>query len=229
MTSPPYNIGVACASHDDRMEEAKYLDWLDEVWIEVRRVLRDDGSLFLDLGGAAKDPAKPLRVGLRAASRFVMQNHVIWAKSVSIGHRTHGHFKPINSRRFLNNTHEQLFHFTKDGRVALDRLAVGVEFSDKSNIARFGHEQDRRCAGNVWFVPYDTVRSRSERDHHPAAFPPSLAERCIRLVGKDRPRVLDPFLGTGSTLVAAAACGGEGIGIEIARDHCEAALARLGA
>lgn len=227
VTSPPYNIGVAYGRHCDRMAEDAYLGWLDEVWAELHRVLKPDGSFFLNLGGAARDAGWPLRVGLAAAKRFVLQNHIVWAKSVAVGGTTHGHFKPLRSRRFLNNTHEQLFHLTKTGTVELDRLAVGVAFSDKSNIARWGHADDRRCAGNIWFIPYETVRSRAQKFHHPASFPPALPERCIRLHGRMDAVVLDPFLGIGSTLLACARLGMTGIGMEIDASYCAAAAARL--
>ena len=81
------------------------------------------------------------------------------------GLKTFGHFKPINSPRFLNDCHEYVFHFTKSGRVELNRLALGVPYQDKSNIARWRHTQgdDLRCRGNTWFVPYETIQSRRER------------------------------------------------------------------
>ena len=112
-------------------------------------------------------------------------------------------------------------------RVPLDRLAVGVPFKDKSNIARWGHARDRRCAGDVWFIPYETIRSKSQRDHHPSPFPVALPERCIKLHGKEDALVLDPFLGIGSTLIAAQHLGCRGIGIEIDKDYAEAAAWRL--
>src|SRR3954468_10590142 len=128
---------------------------------------------------------------------FVLQNHILWVKSISIGDTTVGHFKPITSRRYLNHNHEAIFHFTKTGAVELDRLAIGEPFKDKSNIVRWGHKRNRRCAGDVWFIPYPTVRSKAQKFDHPAGFPVALPERCIRLHGVRSARVLDPFLGTG--------------------------------
>ena len=121
-----------------------------------------------------------------------------------------GHFKPINSPRFLNDCHEYVFHFTKSGRVELNRLALGVPYQDKSNIARWSHTRgkDLRCRGNTWFVPYETIQSREKERPHPATFPVQLAERCIKLHGASRVRtMLDPFLGIGNSVVAAQRCG----------------------
>jgi site-specific DNA-methyltransferase (adenine-specific) len=158
---------------------------------------------------------------------FFLQNSVMWIKSISINDDTVGHYKPINSHRFLNRSHEHVFHFTKAGNVLLDRLAIGVPFKDKSNIARWGHAEDRHCAGDAWFIPYKTIKSKSQKFHHPSPFPPELPERCIRLHGKPKARVLDPFLGIGSTLVAAERMACRGIGIEIDPVYAEAAIRRL--
>ena len=135
------------------------------------------------------------------------------------GIKTLGHFKPINSQRFLNDCHEYVFHFTKSGRVELNRLALGVPYQDKSNIARWSHTRgkDLRCRGNTWFVPYETIQSREKERPHPATFPVQLAEWCIKLHGASRVRsMLDPFLGIGNSAIAAQHCGVEKfIGFEI--------------
>jgi len=205
VTSPPYNIGVAYRSYDDRRPRAEYLAWLRAVGRELARVLKADGSLFLNVGGTSADPWLPMDIAGAFRDAFVLQNHVVWVKSVAIGEATAGHFKPINSRRFLNHNHESIFHFSKAGTTELDRLAIGVPFKHKSNIARWGHAADRRCAGDVWFIPYETVRSKAQKYDHPAGFPAALPARCIRLHGLEKTSlVLDPFLGAGTTLVAAA-------------------------
>lgn len=229
VTSPPYNIGIAYGTYDDRRPRDAYLAWMAEVGRALHRVLKPGGSLFLNIGATNADPWIAADVASNLRPDFVLQNHIVWAKSVSLGEDTVGHFKPINSRRFLNQNHEAIFHFTKTGQVEIDRLAVGVPFKDKSNIARWGHKADRRCAGNVWFIPYKTVRSRAQKFDHPAGFPVALAERCIRLHGTEGAVVLDPFLGAGSTLVAARRLGCEAIGIEIDASYADTARRRLAA
>ena len=227
VTSPPYNIGLRYRSYDDGGGRADYLAWLARIGTLLKRVLKDDGSFFLNVAGTNSDPWIAAEVANAMRDLFHLQNAIVWVKSISIGEATVGHFKPVNSRRYLNHTHEHVFHFTKEGAVPLDRLAVGVPFKDKSNIARWGHARDRRCAGDVWFIPYETIRSKSQRDHHPSPFPVALPERCIKLHGKEDALVLDPFLGIGSTLIAAQHLGCRGIGIEIDKDYAEAAAWRL--
>ena len=227
VTSPPYNIGLAYNSYDDGGDRALYLAWIREVALLLERVLKDDGSFFLNIAGTNSDPWIASDVANAMREVFRLQNAIVWVKSVSIGDDSFGHFKPVNSRRYLNHTHEHVFHFTKAGATPLDRLAVGVPFKDKSNIARWGHAEDRRCAGDVWFIPYRTIRSKAQRDHHPSPFPVELPERCIKLHGKEDAVVLDPFLGIGSTLLAAQRLGCAGIGMEIDPAYADAALWRL--
>jgi site-specific DNA-methyltransferase (adenine-specific) len=229
VTSPPYNLGIKYGAYDDGQPRHRYLTWLVDVATALKRVLAPGGSLFVNVGATSADPWVTMDVGAVFRQQFVLQNNIQWIKSIAIGDDTVGHFKPINSDRFLNHNHETVFHFTHTGAVTLDRLAVGVPFKDKSNIARFGHERDRRCAGNTWFIPYRTVQSRAQKHHHPAGFPVELPERCLRLHGQAGARVLDPFMGTGSTLVAAARLGMTGVGIEIDPGYLRTALDRLSA
>jgi site-specific DNA-methyltransferase (adenine-specific) len=227
VTSPPYNIGVAYRSYHDRKPREQYLNWLASVGVALKRVLKESGALFLNVGSTGSDPWIAMDVAAAFRDAFVMQNHITWVKSVSVGNDTFGHFKPITSQRYLNNNHEAIFHFTKTGAVPVDRLAVGVPFKDKSNIARWGHSRDKRCAGNVWFIPYRTVQSKAQKFDHPAGFPVELPERCIKLHGVEDPVVLDPFLGAGSTLVAANSLDCEGVGIELDAYYANTAFNRL--
>jgi site-specific DNA-methyltransferase (adenine-specific) len=166
---------------------------------------------------------------------FLLQNTIHWIKSITIENRkgdlkSHGHFKPINSKRFLNDCHEYIFHFTKTGRAELDRLALGVPYQDKSNIARWSHTRgsDLRCRGNTWFIPYDTIQSRDKDRPHPATFPVRLPEMCLRLHGVDRIKtVADPFLGLGSTAVACAKLGLNFVGVEMDEGYLKEAIARV--
>src|SRR5437763_1885756 len=101
VTSPPYNIGVAYRSYQDKRPRQSYLDWLTEIGHQVRRVLKSDGSFFLNVGSTNTDPWVAFDVALAFKRIFMLQNTILWAKSVTIGLDTVGHFKPITSRRFL--------------------------------------------------------------------------------------------------------------------------------
>ena len=224
VTSPPYNLGLAYRGYDDRREEDEYLSWLEQVAAQIHRVMRPDGSFFLNISGSNSAPWVPFELIVRLRSLFVLQNHIVWIKSIATRDDSVGHFKPIGGQRFLHHNHEHIFHLTRSGSVKLDRLAIGVPFKDKSNIARRGHPKDLRCRGNTWFIPYDTVQSKAAKFHHPSTFPLALPQWCIRLHGKSRAVVLDPFMGTGTTMVAAAFENAIGIGID--RDPSYVAIAQ---
>jgi len=229
VTSPPYNLGIQYNHYDDTISRRAYLDWISEWAKVVREVLSDKGSLFLNIGSKPSDPWVPFEVLFEMKKHFCLQNVIHWIKSIAIQKEdvgnypgitrnvSVGHYKPINSPRFLNDCQEYIFHLTKNGDVELDRLAIGVEYQDKSNVTRWeGAGEDRRCRGNTWFVPYRTIRSRDEQRPHPATFPVKIPKMCILLHGLERTRLaVDPFLGIGHTALACAELGVDFVGFEI--------------
>ena len=241
VTSPPYNIGVKYHKYDDTIPREKYLDWMEEVGLEIKRVLKDDGSFFLNFGHKPTDPWVPWEVAFRLRKHFILQNIIIWVKSIAIkkedvgdypnikGDIAVGHFKPVGGKRFLNNNFEYIFHFTKSGNVELDRLAIGVPYQDKSNIGRWkSRNQDLRCRGNTWFIPYETIWNKEKERPHPSTFPPKLPEMCIKLHGLKKTKlVLDPFMGLGNTAVACTRLGVDWIGFEIDEHYASIAEKRI--
>ena len=180
-------------------------------------------------------------VAQAARPHLTLQNTIHWIKSIAIDQDAAGanagltrdlnvgHYKPINSGRFVNDCHEFIFHFTPGGRTALDRRAIGVKYQDESNIGRWrAAAGNRRCRGNTWFIPYDTIQSRDKDRPHPATFPPRVPEYCVRLHGLSRTKVLmDPFLGLGNSALAALALGIDFVGIEIDKHYLEEAVGRV--
>lgn len=220
VTSPPYNIGLKYGTYQDNKPMDKYLDWLNQIFPQAKRKLKDDGSVFLNVGSTNKNPWLASDVANCLRDLFVLQNRIVWVKSISINDFTSGHFKPINSRRFINHTYEDIFHFTKNGAVSLDRTAIGVPYMDKNNIKRKSDSLDLRCRGNCWHEPYETIRNKTQKGNHPAIFPKNLVEMCIKLAGYDSNTVVcDPFLGSGTSLIVAERLGINGIGIEVDKDY----------
>ena len=251
VTSPPYNLGINYGEYSDRQDRQSYLAWCREWAAQVRRILKPDGSFFLNIGSAPSNPMLPHEIVFELRELFVLQNTIHWIKSIAIEDRcsrrpvgdarashseaatvtTHGHFKPISSKRFLNDCHEYVFHFTRDGKVEVDRLALGVPYQDKSNIARWSHTggSDLRCRGNTWFIPYETIQRREKERPHPATFPIALAENCVKLHGISRVQtMLDPFLGIGASAIAAKRCAVKKfIGFEIDENYLAEAKRRI--
>jgi site-specific DNA-methyltransferase (adenine-specific) len=236
VTSPPYNLGIRYRTYDDALPREAYLDWSSR-WIgAARRTLDPQGSLFLNVGAKPTDPWTALEVAQAARGHLHLQNTIHWIKSIAIdklagagNDLSVGHYKPINSPRFLNDCHEFIFHFTPEGRTPLDRTAIGVPYQDQSNVSRWRAGKDNlRCRGNTWFIPYETIQSRDTDRPHPATFPPRIPEYCYRLHGLSRlSTVMDPFLGLGSSAVAAARLGLDFIGVEIDEHYLEEAVARV--
>jgi site-specific DNA-methyltransferase (adenine-specific) len=242
VTSPPYNIGKEYSVYEDNKPHENYLAWCREWGEEVKRVLKPDGSFFLNLGNNSCNPFFAFEVAMVMRDLFELQNTIHWVKSISIDTidkdgkpetLSSGHFKPINSPRFLNDCHEYVFHFTPSGASPLDRLAIGVPYADKTNILRWAHtgKKDRRCRGNTWFIPYKTIHQRAKQRPHPATFPTELAAKCIRLHGRKNCTVLDPFLGIGHSAYAARECTDQVsifTGFDIDEEYIKVAAAVLG-
>lgn len=236
VTSPPYNLGTRYSAFCDRAGRAGYLGWCKRWAAEIARLLKREGSFFLNVGASPANPMFPHQLVLELCGPFVLQNTIHWIKSISIEEKTgeiisRGHFKPINSRRFMNDCHEYIFHLTPEGKTQIARLGVGVPYQDKTNVARWTHTRgsDLRCRGNTWFIPYKTIQSRAKERPHPATFPVELAEWCIKLHGVSHiGTMLDPFLGIGNSAVAAQKCGVKTfIGFEIDQQYLAEARRRI--
>lgn len=236
VTSPPYNLNIAYSKFADDAPREEFLAWCYQWASEIQRLMKQDASFFLNVGSSPKNPWFPHELILSLRPLFSLQNTFHWIKSITVQPKgglevSAGHFKPINSERFVTDCHEYVFHLTKTGSVPLKRLNIGVEYVHKSNIARWKHTDgaDKRCRGNNWFVPYETIKYRDKDRPHPATFPVQLAEWCMRIHGVDASSVaMDPFLGIGSSAVAARRCGvSRFIGFEIDEQYLSVARERL--
>jgi len=240
VTSPPYNLGIRYRSYDDTMPREEYLAWTRRWVHEAAGALSAHGSLFLNVGAKPTDPWIAMDVAQAVRGELSLQNTIHWVKSIAIekalagaraglaGDLAVGHYKPINSRRFLHDCHEFVFHFSPDAHTPLDRQAVGVKYQDQSNVSRWRTAGSGvRCRGNTWFIPYETIQSREKERPHPATFPPKLPEMCLRLHGLERLKlVADPFMGLGSTAVACAQLNVSFIGIEMDESYLLDAIER---
>lgn len=241
VTSPPYNLGINYNSYDDSGSREEYLKWMETFAKECKRVLNDQGSIFLNIGYTSKDPWVSWEVAFRFKKYFILQNVFHWIKSIAISKEDFsnypnikrdvavGHFKPVNSKRFVNRCHEYIFQFTKNGKIEIDKLGIGVPYQDKSNIKRWKRNVlDLRDRGDTWFIPYETIRSRKRQRPHPSTFPPKLPMMCIQLHGLKRTNlVLDPFMGIGNTAVACLRLGIDFIGFEIDESYTKTAKQKI--
>jgi len=238
ITSPPYNLNIKYGSYCDNKQYDEFLNWLGSVWKEIFRVLSNEGHFFLQVGGTATSPLIPWHILEKALEvGFVLQNEIVWVKNITIDKTdepgtlfkntrpmSYGQFKPINSDRFLNHTHEFIFHLTKTGKVNINRLSVGTLLKWESNVKRFNHSEPIRCRGNCWFIPYETIQNQKDKHNHPAIFPVALPEMCIKLSAiAPQSLVIDPFVGIGSTLIACEKTNMIGLGFDVDNNYVSSA------
>ena len=171
VTSPPYNIGKEYNKYNDKKPIDEYLDFIEKVAFESKKIMNDNSSFFLNVGGKPSDMWIPLDIARRFRKHFVLQNVIHWIKSISIlkkdtgnyqnikGDISVGHYQPVNSEVYMNNCHEYIFHFTNKGNVKLEKKSIGVPYQDKTNIGRWKKaNSDLRPRGNTWFIPYETIQ-----------------------------------------------------------------------
>lgn len=191
----------------------------------LQRVMKPGGRVYLNFGQLKEGLCRPLhaqRLLLRAAVKraeetggipFVEHQTIIWAKSFFFEGKTRGHVQPINEKSdILNYDYEFIFTYVKHkkgkGAYKTDRLGIGVPYTHKGNLTRDnrGKNGDIRCAGDLWFIPYETVQSSEEKGHR-HEFPVEVARRCIVHSGiPPGSTVFDPFMGGGSTALAGRLC-----------------------
>ena len=210
VTSPPYKHDPG-NGHMDGMGYSQY--HLEHLSQNLKGRLH--GPAWVNFGDLAGQMSRSPNVAATFGTNgFSWIQTIIWAKH----YEGKGQFTPVRGEKRFNPTHEYIFLLvpnTWTNKYRLDRLAVGVPYSDKANIKRFKHDVDLRCPGTVWFIPYETIQKGEEKGH-PCRFPVELPRRCLKAtkMGND-PWVLDPFAGSGTTMLAAKELGINSVGYEI--------------
>lgn len=161
ITSPPYNLDIKYGKYQDDLPRESYLKWLHDIAVAMKRVLKDDGQLFLNVGYSNLDPWVAMDVAQVFRQTFVLQNNFTWVKHIAVNDQGYGQYKPISSDRFSSATTESIFHFTKDGNVKVDRLAIGQRnkgegykypelYSENRHIATQRRKASRRLGFTNW-------------------------------------------------------------------------------
>ena len=151
VTSPRYNFGKNYPGVNDKTSPGDYLTEMHRLAKGLLHVGTPDVACFLNVGTRGSDPLHDTHVAEEfIKAGWVLQERIIWQKATEDGR---GHFTPITSDRYLNNLWESIFLFTKTGGLPLDRLAIGVPYTDKSNVKRWKSGKSIHCRGDVWHVP----------------------------------------------------------------------------
>jgi len=213
VTSPPYNVGKV---YDENLTLTDYLASLQRVWQEVHRVLVPGGRACINVANLGRKPYLPLHAfviqGMLEIG-FLMRGEVIWNKAASAASSTAWGSWRSASNPALRDVHEYILVFSK-GSFARD--AVGRA----STISR---DEFLEFSKSVWTFPAESARKVG----HPAPFPIELPYRCIQLYTFESEVVLDPFIGSGQTALAALKSNRCYVGYEVVADYVRLAQERI--
>ncbi len=232
VTSPPYFVGKDYEADVRRAEVpasyVEYLDMLRAVFAECKRVLEPGGRIAVNVANLGRKPYRSLSSDVIAILQddlgLLLRGEVIWQKGKgSTGSCAWGTFRSATNP-VLRDLTERVIIASKGrldrARSPEIRRAQGLPHQD-----RFGLNNDEFLAAtlDVWDIPPESAK----RVGHPAPFPIDLAKRLIHLYTYEEDVVLDPFLGSGSTAVAAKRWHRKYVGYDLDPGYLELARARV--
>jgi len=214
VTSPPYNVGK---EYDQDLNLHDYLGMLNRVWAEVLRVLVPGGRACINVANLGRKPYIPLHafiIGDMLKLGFLMRGEIIWDKAASSSTSTAWGSWRSASNPTLRDVHEYILIFSKDsfGRKA----AKGR----RNTISKDSFLKDTK---SVWEIPAVSAKKIG----HPAPFPQELPKRLIELYTFTKEVVLDPFMGSGQTALAAWAIKRDFVGYEMNKNYVALAERRI--
>jgi site-specific DNA-methyltransferase (adenine-specific) len=214
VTSPPYNVGK---EYDKDYSLEEYLEMLQSVWAEVFRVLVPGGRACVNVANLGRKPYIPLHAFIMTGmleQGFLMRGEIIWDKAASASASTAWGSWRSASNPTLRDVHEYILIFSKHTYKRPNPT------KRESTISR-DHFLD--ATRSVWSLPAESARKVG----HPAPFPEALPARLIELYTFAGEIVLDPFMGSGQTALAAVRSGRHYVGYEIDPQYVALAQERL--
>ena len=214
VTSPPYNVGK---DYDDDLTLAEYLSFLKRVWAETYRVLVPGGRACINVANLGRKPYIPLHAFVIHDMNeigFLMRGEIIWDKAASASSSTAWGSWQSASNPTLRDTHEYILVFSK-GNFRRDKLEGRTDTISKEEFLEF--------TKSVWSFAAESARKIG----HPAPFPIELPHRLIQLYTFKNEVVLDPFMGSGQTALAALKAGRHYVGYETNAEYLELAKKRI--
>lgn len=223
VTSPPYNIGK---EYEVKREYSDYLSEMTPIISELVRILRPGGSICWQVGNGVRRgeviPLDALYYPIFKSNDLSLRNRIVW----SFGHGLHA------QRRF-SGRHETILWFTKGDEYVfnLDSVRVPAKYPKKKhykgpNKGRLSGNPLGKNPGDVWEI-INIKALHPEKTDHPCQFPVALVDRLIKSLSNPGDIVVDPFLGSGTTLIAASINGRKGVGIEISQKYIKISKQRM--
>jgi site-specific DNA-methyltransferase (adenine-specific) len=214
VTSPPYNVGK---DYDENLTLEEYLGFLRGVWSETRRVLVPGGRACINVANLGRKPYIPLHTFIARDMielGFLMRGEIIWDKGASASGSTAWGSWQSASNPTLRDVHEYILVFSKG-----DFRRAKVE-GRESTITR---DEFLEFTKSVWTFAAESARKVG----HPAPFPMELPYRLITLYTYAGEVVLDPFMGSGQTALAAKKAGRKYVGYEVNAEYLSLATKRI--
>lgn len=233
VTSPPYWTLKEYEPNERQLGEVQeydaFLDALDAVWREMYRVLVPGGRLVIVVGDVCLSRRRygrhvvfPLHAGIQEHCRLIGFDNlapIIWHKIANAKLEATG-----NGGGFLGKPYEPNAIVKNDIEYILFQRKAGGYRSPSSSMRALSVIPEREH--REWFRQVWTISGASTREH-PAPYPLTLAERLVRMFSFVGDTVLDPFVGTGTTSLAAGLWGRNSIGVEVEPAYVDIALKRL--
>jgi modification methylase len=214
VTSPPYHVGKDYDS-DGTFED--YLDLLHDVFTETYRVLEPGGRAVVNVANLGRRPYISLSsrvVAIMESIGYLMRGEVIWRKAKASGGSTAWGSWMSASNPIFRDIHEYCLAFSK-GRFQRVRKGTNT----------IGRDEFLEATSSVWEMSPESARSVG----HPAPFPVALPRRFIELFTYSGDLVLDPFIGSGTTAIAALDAGRHYVGYETSQEYIDLAAKRIAA
>jgi len=223
VTSPPYNLGKP---YETRLDLDEYLAQQRKVIEECVRVLDDRGSICWQVGNYVKNgeivPLDIVLYPIFASLGLHLRNRIVW----HFGHGLHA------SKRF-SGRYEVILWFTKSNEYTfnLDAVRVPQKYPRKKHFkgpkkGQFSGNPLGKNPSDVWEIP-NVKANHVEKTIHPCQFPVELVERLVLAMTDEGDWVLDPFIGVGTTAIAALMHNRKAIGAEIVQEYVEVAKDRI--
>ena len=223
VTSPPYNIGK---EYEKKLNLHNYLDQQATVIKECARTLSDTGSICWQVGnyvnGGAIVPLDTVLYPMFDGLGLKMRNRIIW-------HFEHG----LHCSKRFSGRYETIIWFTKtkDYVFNLDSVRIPQKYPGKKHFkgpraGQYSCNPLGKNPGDLWVIP-NVKSNHVEKTIHPCQFPVELIERLVLSLSNENDWVFDPFLGTGTSIVAAIRHNRRGAGAEVVQKYVDIAYDRI--
>ncbi len=223
VTSPPYNVGK---EYDEDLTMQEYKDFLTQVWKETYRVLVPGGRACVNVANLGRKPYLPLSSFINKDMLdlgFLMRGEIIWNKASSASPSTAWGSWLSASNPTLRDVHEYILVFSKESFSRPGKGKGKNKDKDRNKRSTISRDEFLEYTKSVWTFGAESAKKIG----HPAPFPAELPKRCIKLYTFEGDVVLDPFMGSGTTAVAALECGRHFVGYEIDTEYVVKAEARI--